>query len=954
MGKKTVTKLIAIMAAAVMLLTACAFQKAPVASGNDTANGVVTLGKLADYFIKAADDYNPGADRAEVLEGLEESEPATRLKMYVIASRAFGKLPAPEGNAQAIAPPEVDLSGVPDFAKEALQNLASGGVLSASDLGLPEKTEGNGQGGLPFEEGDPEQGALPFEDSGDAGQPNGGSSGLPKDDGSKKPVPDGAEPDVVAAKAGSQAEQMGKTLPGVSGKETSSGRGDFEVTDEMEPDVVVPAPEGESGLPLPGDGETEFSEDEMEPDTGMPQPDNRPEEPGDAPAQDAKGPAADGGEEPKGKSGEPHKMDDPVTMKDAEILAARIFAAYGTNPKDDFYTSVNKNELDKLSAGGGEEIAGGSSGVTKNTDKQLHDLIMGIVNSGEDYPKGSPEQKIRDLYNNVLDTEKRKSAGIEPLRKYLEAADAAQSMEELYAAIAQAVGELGNLGNGIFPMIPVTDTSDSTKRVMQLMTAAPLLLSQEEYDDPENETLKSYRGTMINQLMAAGESEEDARRHADELLRMERELVLHMMSAEEAQDLKNFNNYYTPQDLDKLMPQAKPSGLLTAIGLKADTQMQVMDAGVFEAYAKYFTDENLELFKSMQKMALVSGYSKSLSPGMEETIYGPEQAQSPEDAANEAVQSLLSDELGQIYVARYFPPESKAEIEKMVGQMVDAFKTRINRLDWMNESTKKEALKKLDSITVLIGYPDKWEFNDAEIKSAQEGGSYFANTAATEVKKWEKMVASLDVPVDPRRFALSAYTVNAAASRNTNTIIFPAGILQAPFYDKNASFEENLAAIGSTIAHEITHMFDDGGAQYDANGNVTDWWSKEDYEHFKELCKKAEGFYDGREAAPGVPADGKETLSENIADIGGIACGLEILSAMDNPDYDAFFRSYARQWTRAANHAALADLAESDVHAPNNLRTNRVLANFQEFADTYGIKPGDGMYVAPEDRIEIW
>ncbi|WP_066686738.1 M13-type metalloendopeptidase [Christensenella intestinihominis] len=959
MGKKTMIKLIAAVVA-VMLLTACAFQnkdagRAPAAAGSGTKNGVVTLGQLADYFIKAADDYNPGADRAAVLEGLEESEPATRLKMYVVASRAFGKLPAPEGNAQAIAPPEADLAGVPDWAKEELQNLTDSGVLSASDLGLPEKAEGNEPGDAPpFEDGGDIGNELPFADSGDADRPNDFFS-EPEEDGGYQ-VPEGAVPDVVGAKPGNEPGQAVKTSSGVSGQGALADRSGFEVTDEMEPDIVAPAPEGEPDFPLPGGGETEFSEDEMEPDTGMPLPDDGQEKPGDAPSQDAsgaEGPAADGGEEAKGKAGEAHKMDDPVTMKDAEILAARIFAAYGTNLRDDFYTAVNKNELDALKAGG-EEVAGGSSSVAANTDKQLHDLILGIVNSGEDYPKGSPEQKIRDLYNNVLDAEKRESAGIEPLREYLDAADAAQSMEELYAAIAQAVGELGNFGNGIFPMIPVTDANDSTKRVMQLMTATPLLTSQEEYDDPENETLKSYRETMVKQLVAAGESEADAQRHADELLRLERELVPSMMGAEEAADLKNAGSYYTPQDLDGLMPQAKPSGLLSAIGLPPDAQMLAYDAGLFEAYAKYFTDENLELFKSMQKMALVSGYCKSLSPGLEESIYGPEQAQSPEEAANEAVQSLLSDELGQMYVAKYFPPESKAEVEKMVGQMIDAFKARVNRLDWMDENTKKEALKKLDSITVLIGYPDEWEFNDAEIKGTQEGGSYFANTAATEVKKWEKMVASLDEPVDPRRFALSAYTVNAAASRNTNTIVFPAGILQAPFYDKNASFEENLAAIGSTIAHEITHMFDDGGAQYDANGNVTDWWSKEDYEHFRELCKKAEAFYDGREAAPGIPTDGKETLSENISDIGGIACGLEILAGMENPDYDAFFRSYARQWTRAANHAALADIAEGDVHAPNNLRTNRVLANFQEFADTYGIGQDDGMYVAPEDRIEIW
>ena len=226
--------------------------------------------------------------------------------------------------------------------------------------------------------------------------------------------------------------------------------------------------------------------------------------------------------------------------------------------------------------------------------------------------------------------------------------------------------------------------------------------------------------------------------------------------------------------------------------------------------------------------------------------------------------------------------------------------------------------------------------------------------AASEADKWQNMVKGLDEPIDPRRFPMAAFTVNAAASRNTNTLIFPAGILQSPLYDQNASFEANLGAIGSTIAHEITHLFDDGGAQYDATGTVRNWWTDEDYTHFQELCQKAETFYNGYEAAPGIPTDGKETLSENIADIGGIACGLEILSSRQNPDYDAFFRSYARYWIKVAGYDTLSELAQTDQHAPNILRANRVLSNFQEFFDTYGIVPGDGMYVAPEDRIVIW
>lgn len=322
--------------------------------------------------------------------------------------------------------------------------------------------------------------------------------------------------------------------------------------------------------------------------------------------------------------------------------------------------------------------------------------------------------------------------------------------------------------------------------------------------------------------------------------------------------------------------------------------------------------------------------------------------------ASEAVQTYLSEELGQIYVGRYFPPEAKAEVEKMVDMMIEAFQKRIGRLDWMEENTKREALAKLDAITVLIGYPDVWALNEAEFLDAADGGSYFANCATSEVMKWRKMIKSLDEPVDPGQFSLSVFTVNAAANRNTNALIFPAGILQAPFYDVDASFEENLGAIGSTIAHEITHIFDDGGALYDAKGNLRNWWSEGDAAHFQALCDRVAAFYDGREVAAGAPVNGKATLSENIADMGGVACCLEVLSALDRPDYDAFFRSYARHWLRVAGYDTLAEMALYDEHAPNVLRCNLVLSNFQEFMDAYAIGPNDGMYVAPEDRVAIW
>ena len=510
-----------------------------------------------------------------------------------------------------------------------------------------------------------------------------------------------------------------------------------------------------------------------------------------------------------------------------------------------------------------------------------------------------------------------------------------------------SVNELGTFANGLFPGIPTTDTKDSSRKILLLMTMTPGL-EKGDYGQPEKEEYKEYRASLVEQLLAVGESQEKADYYADAILKLENDIIQNIEEQDDSGQVKE-QKYYTLKKLDEMMPQAKPSELLSAIGVKDSFEMQVLDDKMFLAFAKWFTEDNLGLFKAIEKVVLLNAYSPYLGEDLAER-FGATYLTS----GDIAVQTYLSEELGQLYVERYFSAESKEEIKKMTEMMIETFKKRMERLDWLEENTKKEAIKKLDSLTVLIGYPDEWQLSEAEIRGPEDGGSLFENAAAFEVEKWKRNLKELEEPVDNGKFALAAYTVNAAANRNTNVLLFPAGILQAPFYDKDASFEANLGAIGSTIAHEITHMFDDGGAQFDSRGNLSDWWAKKDYEHFRMLCKKAEEFYDGHEAAPGIKVNGQETLSENIADIGGIACGLEILSNMENPDYDAFFRSYAKQWLRVADYDTLLELAESDMHAPNNLRSNLVLSNFQEFYDTYDIKPGDGMYVAPEDRIKIW
>ncbi len=196
--------------------------------------------------------------------------------------------------------------------------------------------------------------------------------------------------------------------------------------------------------------------------------------------------------------------------------------------------------------------------------------------------------------------------------------------------------------------------------------------------------------------------------------------------------------------------------------------------------------------------------------------------------------------------------------------------------------------------------------------------------------------------------------VNAYYNQFNNTMAFPAGILQAPFYDVNATEEENLAGIGTIIAHEMTHAFDNNGAKYDKDGNPNDWWTAEDYAKFQALCDQVAAFYDGWESATGISISGSQTLGENISDIGGMACLLDILRQKEDADYDAFFRAYAKSWMKASTRENTEFMAQFDEHGPGNLRTNRVISNFHEFFDTFDIQPGDGMYVAPEDRIKIW
>ena len=259
-------------------------------------------------------------------------------------------------------------------------------------------------------------------------------------------------------------------------------------------------------------------------------------------------------------------------------------------------------------------------------------------------------------------------------------------------------------------------------------------------------------------------------------------------------------------------------------------------------------------------------------------------------------------------------------------------------------------------MNIKIGYPDEWGsyLDNANIKSKADGGSYFENIIEIAKASKNELLSCQGTSVDKTVWDMYPYTVNACYSPTSNDITFPAAILQPPMYDVNASYEENLGAIGYVIAHEITHAFDNNGAKFDENGNAADWWTEKDYTEFEKRCEKTVYFYDRQEGIPGVPMNGTLTLSENVSDQGAVRCVTEVASKLENPDYKKLYRSMANAWASTKTREYAKYAAEADVHSEDKLRVNRVVVNCEEFYKAFGITEKDGMWVAPEDRIEIW
>ncbi|MBP3888026.1 MAG: M13 family metallopeptidase [Cellulosilyticum sp.] len=634
--------------------------------------------------------------------------------------------------------------------------------------------------------------------------------------------------------------------------------------------------------------------------------------------------------------------------------------------EDDFYEYINKEWLETTTLKPGYPATNTFNELNDKCQEQLQQLFAEILGNGDKYGENDIEKKMVNLYNNYLNKEVRNKQGTKPIKPYLDKIAAIQTLEDLETYLSDIMQS--NMA-GIYGMSVSTDFKDSNQKIFTISSTNLILGGSDDYNKPTEQSKITSAATtkyLQNILVLMGYSKEEAAKKVEDAYTFEKLLTPYILGQEEASKMSNVYeiayNVYTLDELDQLAPNLNLKTKIQKIcGDKAD-RVNVLEPKWLEALNTVYTEENVDAMKNYIEIKFLRNTVGALGEDFEKIAdeYTAEltgvQGDIPvEQEAMQVISSIFSDKIGKLYVEKYFSKEAKEDVETLVNEIIATYKKKLENVDWMADSTKANAIKKLDTMKVKIGYPDEWEdYEGLEIKSYEEGGSLIENLFNIESWSYEEILAEMDKPVDKTIFAMSPQTVNACYNPTCNDITFPAAILQHPFYDVNRSKEENLGSIGAVIAHEISHAFDNSGANFDENGNVNEWWTKEDYAKFEEKAQTVRDFYSNVTVDSGAKVNGDLTVGENIADITAVSCMLDIMEEMDNADYKAFFESWATTWRMIGTDEYKALLLEQDPHSPDKVRANVVLQQFQEFYDTYGIKEGDGMYVKPENRLKIY
>ena len=604
--------------------------------------------------------------------------------------------------------------------------------------------------------------------------------------------------------------------------------------------------------------------------------------------------------------------------------------------------------------------------LRENNEIRINELFQAMTESKAE--AGSIEQKISDLYKMGLDEERLNKEGAEPIREALNNILAMTERQQIIDALAQ----LHTDGIGVFfAAYPAADLADSNMTILYMEQSGLGMGNRDYYVDEKNADKKAAYVAYLEKIFTLAGVEGDVKQMVESVVALEDRIADKHWSNVECRDIQKGYNPFTYEDFKTKFGVVNWDNYFAAMGLNEVGKLVVSQPSSFENILEVINTADVEALRAYVAAHYIDAAASYLSEEFAlasfeffgKTMSGTQEIRPRWKRAMGVPNSILSEAVGQIYVAKYFPESEKARVELMVSNIQKAFSKHIDKLDWMSDETKAKAQEKLAAFTVKIGYPNKWK--DYSTLTVDATKSYWANVV--EANRWytADSMAEVGKAVDREKWMMPPQMVNAYYMPTTNEICFPAAILQPPFYNPDADDAVNYGAIGVVIAHEMTHGFDDQGSQFDKMGNMNDWWSAEDRAAFEKKTQVLVDQFNAIEILPGLYADGKFSLGENIADQGGLRLAFTGLTdyawAEGRPaDIDGFtgeqrfYIGYATLWAQNITDKEKENLTKNDVHSLGRNRVNATLRNIQSWYDAFDIKEGDAMFMPVEERVIIW
>ncbi|MDD7229156.1 MAG: M13 family metallopeptidase [Bacteroidales bacterium] len=637
-------------------------------------------------------------------------------------------------------------------------------------------------------------------------------------------------------------------------------------------------------------------------------------------------------------------------------------------PGDDFYQYAGGGWLKANPMKPEYSSYGVFNDLAETNRKQIRELFENL--SKEKHAFGSVGQKVADLYNMAMDSVRLNKEGAAPLQKDLDKVKAFSKKADFTAFIAD---QHLYKGNPFFGIGVDTDLKNSDLNVMWLSAGTSGLPDRDYYLNTDADSKKkqeAYRAYLSKIFQLSGYKKKEAEKAAKVIYNIEYQFAEAKMSRAEARDYNKLYNIYTIDMLQKDYPAIQWAKYFELMGVKDVKQVILTEPKVMAVAQKLMSTLSEQDIKYYVAGLIIKSSTSVLSDDFVNANFdfygrllnGQKEQKARWKRALGFPNSLLGEAVGELYVSKYFAGESKAKMLKLIDNLRKALATRIANLAWMNDTTKINALVKLNSFTVKVGYPDKWrDYSKLTIDPAK---SLYDNVAAATYVETLRNLEKFGKPVDKSEWGMTPQTVNAYYNPTTNEICFPAAILQAPFFDVNADDATNYGAIGVVIGHEMTHGFDDQGRNFNADGNMVDWWTAGDSKRFTAAAEKLAAQFDQITVVGDLKANGHLTLGENIADQGGLRISYDAFKTtqqfQEGKEIDGFtpaqrfYLSYGRIWAEHMTEEAIYQQTKSDPHSIGRNRVNATLRNIDTWYDAFGVKEGDKMWLAPAERAIVW